>query len=824
MLSFILWYMVISLLGVISFPVVFLLFRALPDRGYTSSRVFGLLVWGYAFWFAGSLGVIRNNLGGAFFAFSILLILGVWSLNKIGLPNFRIWWNKNRSMVFVTEVLFFVMFAGWALVRAANPEITNTEKPMELAFINSILRSQTFPPHDPWLAGYGISYYYFGYVQIALLSLVTGVAPGIAFNLAVALIYGLSALGAFGVVYNLLAIRQDHQKMDGSSSESVGRSIFALLGPLYVLIVSNLEGFLEVLHARGIFWERGPQGNWSSEFWTWLDLRELSQPPSLPLDWIPSRFLWWWRASRVVQDYVYDGTWREVIDEFPFFSFLLADLHPHVFAIPFAFLAIILSLNLYLHGSKGSLRIFGRIIHIEPHSLVFAALILGSLAFLNTWDFPIYVALFCGTYTLLRVQEKGWGWNRLKDFLGLGFVLGIGGIFLYLPFYFGFSSQAGGILPNLVSPTRGTHLFIMFGSLLLPIGIFLVYYWRSRESANWKWGFGVAFGITGALWVISILLGWMITLIPIARSYFLNSLGASNWPSLLIEAIVRRFSTPSSWLILTLFIGFTLALLLPRSKTHSEGDSMEMNWSSPPVTFSLLIILLAALLVIIPEFIYLRDQFGTRMNTVFKFYYQAWLLWGVAAAFGTAILVQEVKGVWGVILNAGLVFLIGSSLIYPVLSLQTKTSNFNPTKGFRLDGTDHATYLTPDDAAAVDWLRNAPLGTLVEAVGGSYTGYGRISAHSGMPTLLGWPGHESQWRGGAEEMGSRQEDVERLYRTSNWQEAKEILEKYEVQYVYVGPLERSTYGVNENKFGRNLRTVFEQGQVVIYEVPKSPEL
>ena len=111
------------------------------------------------------------------------------------------------------------------------------------------------------------------------------------------------------------------------------------------------------------------------------------------------------------------------------------------------------------------------------------------------------------------------------------------------------------------------------------------------------------------------------------------------------------------------------------------------------------------------------------------------------------------------------------------------------------------------------------IGTLVEAVGGSYTNYARISAHSGQPALLGWPGHESQWRGGAEEMGSRQADIEKLYTTTSWAETQQILEAYNIRYIYVGPLERSTYPVSAFKFDDFLKVVFSSGEVTIYEVP-----
>ena len=125
-----------------------------------------------------------------------------------------------------------------------------------------------------------------------------------------------------------------------------------ILGPIFVLIVSNFEGFLDVLHGAGAFWQRAADGSLQSGFWKWLDITELTQPPQAfsQFPWLPTRpgGIVWWQASRVVLDRTYDLQPREIIDEFPFFSYLLGDLHPHVLAMPFALLIIGLALNLYL--------------------------------------------------------------------------------------------------------------------------------------------------------------------------------------------------------------------------------------------------------------------------------------------------------------------------------------------------------------------------------------------------------------------------------------------------------------------------------------------
>ncbi len=813
MIAFFSWYLVISLIGWLAFPLAYRLLPALADRGYSLSRVFGLLLSGYIFWLLTNFGVTRNDAAGILLALALTAGLAVWAAARnTGLPGvaseMRAWLQENTRLVVTLELLFLLAFAAWSLVRAANPEAIGTEKPMELAFINAILRSPAFPPNDPWLSGYAISYYYFGYVLTAMLAKLTGTSGSVAFNLMIALLFALSASGSYGIVYNLLARFRAHSGGKVSLSQP-------LFGPLFLLLVSNLEGFLEVLHSRGLFWSFNPDGSAVSAFWSWLDLKELTQPPPLPLDWVPQRFWWWWRASRVVQDYDLVGNFREVIDEFPFFSYLLGDLHPHVLAMPFALLAIGLALNLYLGRSKGQIRLPGFELHLGWSELVLAAVVLGGLAFLNTWDFPIYVGLFSAAYVLSQVREFGWDWERLLEFIVLGVLLGLAGGLAYLPFYAGFSSQAGGLLPNLINPTRGAHLWIMFGILFLPAIDFLVYLTRrERTGVSWKMGFGLAFLVVAVLWVFSILLGLLAASSPEAQA-FLSSQGNLSLSDFLARATGRRLSYIAGLLTLVALGGVALSVLIPLSRTRSEKNEEQ----TPASIFTLLLLLFGALLVLAPEFVYLRDQFGTRMNTVFKFYYQAWILWSLVAATSVSVLLTTLRGRFGLVFRVGLAFVLLAGLTYPALSLVAKTNNFNPTFGWSLDSAAYFFRENPDEGLAIRWLQSAEQGVVAEAIGGSYTGFARVSTNTGLQSVLGWPGHEGQWRGGYTEQGSRREDIERLYATPDWNEARAIIERYNIRYVYVGQLERSVYRVNEIKFQRFLTEVFRQGDVVIYAVP-----
>ena len=207
------------------------------------------------------------------------------------------------------------------------------------------------------------------------------------------------------------------------------------------------------------------------------------------------------------------------------------------------------------------------------------------------------------------------------------------------------------------------------------------------------------------------------------------------------------------------------------------------------------------------------------MNTIFKFYYQAWMLLSLAAAFGAATLLRSLRGAADWVFRGILVITLFTGLTYPAFSLPNKTSNFKPAFGLTLDGAAHLDNGNPEDAAAIRFLQNIPMGTVAEAIGGSYSYGARMSTHTGLPTVLGWPGHEGQWRGGYELQGSRSTDIELLYNTDDWGIAQQIISQYDIRYIVVGNLERSTYRIREEKFKRFLQPIFQQGDTIIYQVP-----
>lgn len=858
MISFILWTLVVTLLGWAAFPILFRLFPHLTDRGYGLSKPAGLLLFGYLYWILTTFRILPNNWTGVAASFLMVGLTGYLAGKKVGWQQLKNWLSNSQWLVIITEILFILLFAFFGVVRAAYPDISGTEKPMELAFINSILRSDAFPPADPWLSGYAISYYYFGYVVVAAIIRLTGTISGVGFNLAIALWFAMAGIGAFSLVLNILARMKKSGDGKKSRESLIKKAGWALLGPVFLIFSANWEGLLELLRARGIFWNVNGQ----SAFWKWLDIQELTTPTNLPPGWLPSRppgGIWWWRASRVLQDYDLAGNSREIIDEFPFFSLYLADLHPHILSMPFVILACGLALELFLLARSG--------IHYRPGWFTVlrgwfkrdditrlpaeammppglfwaAALLLGGLSFLNTWDFPIGVGLCSAAIVLGRYLTCGWRGERIVEFLESGISFGAAGAVLYLPFYVGFASQAGGILPSLAFFTRGTHLWIMFGVMFVPIftGIMITLGGEGLADSI-RHGLKKSFLLIGGLWAAMLLLGFIFSSvsafigminpnleIPVsaAAGQFFNMQGSDQVRDILLVTNLNRLVSPGAWLTLLLLLTLVWGGVLWFRKTEAEkitdgnqenpGEVFEPELNSLPFVY-----LLAAVgigLVLFPEFFYLRDQFGWRMNTIFKFYFQTWIFWAIAAAVFSYVLWNWQRGWMKWVTGLVLLFSMLAAMLYPFYGLNNRFSGMT-IGNLNLDGNAYFSSGNPDDTAAINFLMRSPDGVVAEAVGGSYTGYARVSTQSGQPTVIGWPGHESQWRGGAVEIGSREPDIRTLYQTNDWLEALKIIQKYQIRYIYLGNLEKNTYRVDDAKFKANLFPVYENSSVTIYRV------
>jgi YYY domain-containing protein len=855
------WWLALQLFGLAALPLTLRLLRNLPDRGWAFARPLGLIATGYLFWLGGTLGFLANSWSSIV---GVLLVVAAFSWlagwrEAVELPALL---RSRRPQIVAVEVLFTAAFLAWVFVRAHDPAISGTEKPMELAFTNGVLRSEQFPPLDPWLSGYPISYYYFGYVIAGMLIRLTGIPAQFAFNLMLPTLFALTATGAFAIGASL------------SLAAPRARIVQGLLAAALVVCLTNLEPLLEVLNVRGALSPGARAFFQIKDMPTAVQGRGLF--PDAEAGW------WWWRATRVIGTPAGQSGGRAedyTIHEFPFFSFIHADMHPHVLALPFVFLAIAFALNLLLTAEPLSLARLRR----DLWTVVPVGVLFGALGFLNAWDLPTFVfvlflawaaqaavsrgplptprlsdalsvlalavfgaAILMGRTALgmpdaLRVLESGGiGESQLRVATALaavgvavpaywlatrrawareaaGVLVGalLLGLLFYLPFYIAFRSQASGIMPVLVR-TQWHHFLLVWGPLWAVaaafLGTLLRESWAQTPPESWTrsrlvWG---AVGLTSALLFVvqapalGLTLPLLVAAVALADRYLVA-------PAVAAPILAR-----------------VPAARPPRETVEIAGGALPLAWPREHL-FALILTFTGLLLIFGCELVYINDLFHNRMNTVFKLYYQAWICLALAGSYALPYLYARLRGqLAGLVLLAGLAAVLVVAVVPAFAMLTGKTRGFggSPT----LDGL---AFWARDDREGIEWLaRNvegAPV--VVEASGPSYQQqFGRVSSMTGLPTLLGWPFHEQQWRGTFDEQARRQPDIDAIYgcrRVSGRCEPappdprglQQILDRYGVTYIYVGPSEREAYGqIDPNRFNSVADVAFRNSGVVIYRV------
>jgi YYY domain-containing protein len=843
-------YLVIQIVTVATLPLALRFFAALPDRGYALARLLGILLTGYIFWIGYSFGLLRNEIGGAWLAVGVVAVISVVVGRRAAKSeNERLKigdWDTSRKSpnlpplryILLVESLFLLTFALWAWVRAHDPAADHTEQPMDLMFMHSIRASLNYPPQDAWLAGYPISYYYFGFWLFNLVGLLAGQMVGVTYNLAQAAWFGLLLSGAFGVAYNLLA---------ATGKRFAASAAGGLIAALLVGMAANVQGLLEWLYAIGVD---------VTGLANLLGVRGFPQEAQVTGQWFVDFGWWWWRSSRVLADMSLRGDHIEVIDEFPAFSYILGDNHPHVAAMPFAILAIGAALAIFLtRQASDNRRPESRVTDDAPaltpdvspftslrHAfswfplgwggMVLTAIITGALLFLNTWDYPPYwlLATFSVGAVLARQLCSAPVWlnssrrRAVGKVAGLTAAFGVGlltvGVLLYLPYFLTAQSQAGGLIPNLFHPTRFSQYVTMFATALLTLLALLALAWpilRPRPAAV-----GLFAGVTLGLPVLFLLASaWVATTTEDGRTQLASVAlpdGATEHLPFMLE---RWLSQPFTFLVVGVMTALALALVWTGVQRGAQ-----LPHSVQPLVFTLALAALGLGLTLTPEVVYLRDNFGWRMNTIFKFYYQAWLLFGLAGAFTIVTSLERVRG-WRIapaLLSGLALVLAAASTLYLIAGAYSKTQGFSRTPTF-----DAAAYLAATAMAeygAVEWVRvnTLPTDVIVEGKGRSYGAEtNRISTMTGRATLLGWDGHESQWRGRAygEMATGRPEALKAIYGGATPDQLKRILAELGADYVYVGPQERAQYNLSpatERALFAQLELVYENGDVRIYRV------
>lgn len=807
-MSLLRWWLFLEMIALAGWPIVAGLFPALKDRGISLARITGLVLFAYPVWLL-SHGVA--SFGGALITFCLLLL--VITALALYLTRWKTWreiFSSPREIIF-SEIIYLAAFFGLALIRSFNPEIEGmwkgggSEKFMDLNFVNSILSSSQFPPNDNWLADYPINYYYYGYYLAALLTRVTGVLPHVGYNLMVVTVYALAIQGLWGLLRNLGC-----------------RWYLALAGVYFAFFATNLKA-------------------------PWIGL----YPPKAGESFIP------WESSRII-NLPNDRT----INEYPWFSFLWGDLHGHLSALPLQ--AALLGC---CWGALQNLQSVSAWKQVAT-ALVFS-LLYGSLVAANAWDLPAFALLLLASplagvsfsrqskellyaVGLAALGVIGLGLSRLGFPLGLCcFFLAAGGILILFFATLRPELRLGGILILRIAAVSA-----VFGAFFLPFFSYFVPPTAGYNHVPWE--------VKSPIDLFLLILGsfFAILALPLlerawgaCRSGKVSAIRNITMAVLVLAwaaglvFLRNRTGTVAATLTPAFLLTFFLLASIWACRAWFEPENPGDEEENTRDRYILVLLFLALGLILGCEFVAVKDFYGLdsmRLNTVFKFHMQGWILLSVVVAFCTERFLWSLRlslpGVWGIGCRTLQTVLIMALMVWTLLGswkvMEAKCSNFSTSP--TLDGLAYALpeiggadspgggrEMSSEDARAILWLldlqRFEPDAKrlILESPGDPYSIFGRVSAFSGIPTLIGVPNHEGIWNRGKPEaleaMSKRQRDVETLYRTSDFRKARDLLDNYKVSHVFFGTVEKMKYGsAAEKKFKKYMKELRSFGGTTIY--------
>ncbi len=719
--SIITWWIVIFGIGLIFLPLTFIIFKNFFDRGYIFSKILGIAVVSYTIFLLGIL-----HIGPFSFLTSVLVLIFFAILNTSfiirerndGLKRFLRIIKDNWVIFIFEEILFIFCLLFWSYIRSFQPDIHGLEKYMDFGILNSILRSEFFPPKDIWFTPLSINYYYFGHLTTAVLTKLSNIPSSITFNLMIASIFAFTLVGSFSIGANL--VFRSFVTKNSKIQTTIATVAAGLLTGLLVSLCGNLQTIYSFFK------------NYSGEnpvpFW--------HLPFSFPT--FPNNY-WYPNATRFIY---------HTIHEFPLYSFVVSDLHGHVLDIPFVLLIIGLLLSEFLEMR----------IKISKTTIALISFLLAIMYMTNAWDGIIYfllaalIFLYPLIYSKLFYSSKKLplgNWVLTIAILFFGFF-----IFSY-PFNHFFKPFVSGI--GMVCPP----------DFLVKIGKIGPFIFEADHCQKSPW------------WQIFILYGFF---------YF--------W---VISFIIFIFKN------------------IKRKKLTIKLKSIEKS-----DLFVFTLIPLSIILIIIPELMYAKDIYPAhyRANTMFKLVYQSFIMLSIASSYIIIRIITNFKYMYWKFLVFG-IGVIGLLLvfIYPYFAINSFYGGLKAQLG--LEGTKYLKNLYPTDYEAILWINKNIKGqpVILEAQGDSYTDFARISANTGLPTVLGWTVHEWLWRGTYDIPAPRITEVKTLYETPDIGATRQLINKYKIYYVFIGDLEFQQYpNLNEKKFNKLGVIVYKNGRTKIYKI------
>lgn len=770
---FIQWWLTLLVLGVTFYPISGLLFRKFHDGGWLFSKTLGLAVSGWLLWFLSSVKLFRFTEKNAWITVLVCLVCNLlvlfyqWEYNRnqtdiAKRTPYEITHNKVTAAL-MSEVLFFLLFFIWCYMKGFKPEAYGTEKFMDYGFMTTMMRSEYMPPEDLWFSGNYINYYYVGQYMATYMTKLTGVLVGYGYNLMMMTLAAFGFVLPYSLVYNVskvfvkdLSLRK---RNTGKQKEESNGNGFRVCLPSFAGITAGIA----VCFA----------GNLHYPIYKWVI------PFINRIRGVESKAYWFPDATRYIG--YNPETSDKTIHEFPVYSFVLGDLHAHVINIIFVLtvLALLFAFLIRRKDQMDSLRLG---LSIQENSLrkeafhpiiLFLGFFIGLFRTTNFWDFPIYfvvagaIILFSNA-VIYQFKKK----TLVLTAIHAAVILVIAEI-TALPFTLNFN-QISTRLCLTVARTPIYQLLVLWG---LPITLVVIFTVNRFKDLSLE-GF-----ITGIK-----------EQVKTKKS----------------EKVAKQNFDEST----------EISFVQEKNKLFQFIEHL-------PIAdlFMITIGLCAIGLILVPEVVYVQDIYSgdyKRANTMFKLTYQAYIMFGLFMGFMITRYLAFPRTFKRRVIGVLAAFMFISTVFYAKNAINAWFGNVFKKENYKtLDASAFMETESYEDYLATNWLNENVEGikVVLEAQGDSYTFYQRVSVITGLPTIMGWNTHEWLWR--SDETGAypaacqeRVDDINAIYNAVNADEAKELLKKYNVSYVYVGALEREKY---EHLYEEVIRSLGE----VVFEVPAS---
>ncbi|MEW5822322.1 MAG: DUF2298 domain-containing protein [Cyanobacteriota bacterium] len=763
----IIWIVLLELLSIVGFVISHIIFKNNNGSIIFFSHLLGILVLCYTTWILASLHFIKYNFFFILIIFLILLSLSFYYL-YINKNSVLVWAKNNIDTIALSKLALISCFLIFLIFRTLSPEIFSGEKPMDFGIFNNLIIIDHLPPDEIWFSGNKLNYYYFGYFMFATLAKLTFIPGFFAYNLALGTIAGLTFCASCGVLYLLT------------------RSYYySLLAGIFTVFLGNISA-----------------------------IRLLMEKP---ID-----YHLFWATTRVIP---------KTINEYPLWSFIFGDLHGHVCVMPIFIFLIYVGVFAFL-----------RIVNKETITLpviLLTGFILGTISITNSWDFPgASATLFvCFTLALILTTKEYKPSKNLHYLLkqySLLFCIGFSSFIWFLPYWlstkkvsvigFGRVYENEAVMIQDFVFVWGLFLFIFVSLFLFEI------FKETRKKLHKNYSYNISSLFS---WIFITFLILLLCLL-IMHSNF-SSLIFSSYFEVLTSSLNNPILEFNRYLLMIsdyfgayTTIIFNAVLIILAIATFIILKEKIIKLICGLITFGLII-------TFFTETFFIYDH----MNTIFKFFLEVWYIFAICATYtlyyifkpyyyafraSANIYIESLKLIWFIPAAVLLSLACFTSIAAVVgFSFTDKTNGYKPVK--TINGLAYLKYSNPSEYQAVQWInknikdKNC---VILEATGISYSDYTRIVTNTGIPTVAGWTHHLTQRAVERDDIKRRVEDIETIYSTEDTEKAYNLLNKYRINYVYIGQLELKDYGLKGiNKFKNNpdkFKLIYSNKQVKFYEV------